>query len=186
MGDVNVSGWVCVVCDIVKRVWESIKTHDLPPPVFNQTPDHSWTSAPRERLALCRSTSQGAKASTNNSWLLTETCSVLLLYLFCFFFFKPWQLWSVSQNTGKRDYELINTSSLKICFAFYDLTNKQLLTPQTDVKGRRFLNVCPAIISLPYTMDDCFPNSYFPPTEGWWSWHITCSVTCSPSPISIG
>lgn len=53
MEDVNVNGWVwvCVVCDLVKRVWESIETHDSPLHVFKT---RRWTiGAPRERLALC-------------------------------------------------------------------------------------------------------------------------------------
>lgn len=90
MGDVNVNGWVwvCVARDIVKRVWESIETHDLPPQVFNQTPHSSWESAPRERLALCWCTSDGAKASTNNS---------LPFYLFHYLWF------SFSLNHGNSD-----------------------------------------------------------------------------------
>lgn len=91
MGDVNVNGWVwvCVACDIVKRVWESIQTHDLPPQVFNQTPDSLWASAPRERLALCRCTSAGANVSANNSLPFTKTlfCTVTCLFFFFFFFF---------------------------------------------------------------------------------------------------
>lgn len=55
-GNLNVNGWVwvCVVCDIVKRVWESIETHDSPPQVFNPMFDRSWTRAPEGATCTLR------------------------------------------------------------------------------------------------------------------------------------
>lgn len=95
-GDVNVSGrvWVCVVCDIVKRVWERLVTRH-----------HSWIflffffglvivrptiherAPPMERLALCRCSSQRAKVSVNSSWLFLTCTHSLLLDCFLSFSF---------------------------------------------------------------------------------------------------
>ncbi len=82
-GDVNVSGWVwvCVVCDIVKRVWERIKTQDLPPQVFNQTPNSLKQVHPERDLH-----SAGAlhKVSNSNSlnfyWDSLQYCFTITFF----------------------------------------------------------------------------------------------------------
>lgn len=89
MGDVNVNGWVwvCVVCDLVKRVWESIETHDLPPHVFKI---RRWTvGAPRERLALCRCPFRRSQSVHQQFFTLywdsvQSRCSVILFFFFLY------------------------------------------------------------------------------------------------------
>lgn len=91
MGDVNVNGWVwvCVVCDIVKCVWESIETHDLPPQVFNRPTVHEQVH-PESDLHSAGALQQGPTCPPTILYLLPRLCSVLFklfFFSFCFFFF---------------------------------------------------------------------------------------------------
>lgn len=214
MGDVNVNGWVwvCVACDIVKRVWESIQTHDLPPQVFNQMPDSLWASAPRERLALCRCTSAGANVSANNSLPFTKTlfCTVTCLFFFLSFFFlsrKLWQLWSVSQNCTWHQFDLrwrasvltdgsqakqimswSSTPAREIPFTYNDLTKKKkIINDATDCqKGEAFFRVVPRHNTRHFHL--FIPYGWFFSLIifflGRWSrWRMKCSVTCNLGPF---
>lgn len=98
-GDVNVSGrvWVCVVCDIVKRVWERLVTrhHSWIFLFFffwfgNRTPDHSRTSATHG--ATCSLQVLFAKGQSVRQQFLTFLlarihCCWTVFFLFLFFSF---------------------------------------------------------------------------------------------------
>lgn len=102
---------------------------------------------------------------------------------------------SFSLNHGNSDLSaktrakriMSESTPLAYKFTFHDLTKKinKLLTPQTEVEREKFFK-CVSSYNIPFISYWCFPNNCCPSIGRWWSWHITYSVTCSPSPMSFG
>ncbi len=178
MGDVNVNGWVCVVCDIVKRAWESIET--LPPQVFNQMPTVHEQVHPESDL---HSAGAPQKCPPTILYLLLQTLFSTVELFVCLFFHlnhgnsDP----SVETATGinsisdeeflfwpmaHRQSRLWANHHLQLeqfLSRFNDLTKKIIMDTDCQ-KGEKFSEMCPTILFYPFTQ--LFPMDYFHPQGG--------------------
>lgn len=195
MGDVNVSGWVCVVCDIVKRVWERIETHDLSPQVVSRRPTEQVH--PESDLHSAGAPQKGPKCPPTIVYLSLRLCSVLLHYLFSFSVNHGNSDPSVKTAPGinsisdegflfwpmaRRQSRLSANHHLqleKFLFTFNDLTKKNLFFNWTQTAG-----VSGDVPSHTITFHPLILYGTLFPSVGRWSrWCMKCSVTCNPCPV---